>query len=56
MRKLRARLSRFYYADAIQKPTTHELEAAHEHAHDADEIHELTEETDTYREVTSDRS
>jgi ubiquinol-cytochrome c reductase cytochrome b subunit len=56
LNKLRARLSRFYYADAVQKPTTHELEAAHEHAHDADEIHELTEETETYREVTSDRS
>ncbi|MEV0803333.1 cytochrome bc complex cytochrome b subunit [Kribbella sp. NPDC050281] len=55
LNKLRARLSRFYYADAIQKPTTHELEAAHEHAHDADEIHDLSE-TETYREVTSDRS
>ncbi|MFG1623065.1 cytochrome bc complex cytochrome b subunit [Kribbella sp. NPDC049227] len=56
LNKLRARLSRFYYADAIQKPTTHELEAAHEHAHDADEIHDLSSETETYREVTSDRS
>ncbi|WP_406056842.1 cytochrome bc complex cytochrome b subunit [Kribbella sp. NBC_00889] len=55
LNKLRARLSRFYYADAIQKPTTHELEAAHEHAHDADEIQDLSE-TETYREVTSDRS
>jgi ubiquinol-cytochrome c reductase cytochrome b subunit len=55
LNKLRARLSRFYFADAVQKPTTHELEAAHAHAHDADEIHELTE-TETYREVTSDRS
>ena len=32
-----------------------ELEEAHEHAHDADEIHDLSE-TETYREVTSDRS
>ncbi|MGW1345455.1 cytochrome bc1 complex cytochrome b subunit [Kribbella sp. NPDC002412] len=55
LNKLRARLSRFYYADAVQKPTTHELEAAHEHAHDTDEIHDLSE-TETYREVTSDRS
>jgi ubiquinol-cytochrome c reductase cytochrome b subunit len=55
LNKVRAALSRFYYADAVQKPTTHELEAAHEHAHDADEIHELSE-TETYREVTSDRS
>jgi ubiquinol-cytochrome c reductase cytochrome b subunit len=56
LHKARAALSRFYYADAVQKPTTAELEEAHEHAHDADEIHELTEDTETYREVTSDRS
>ncbi|WP_133998974.1 MULTISPECIES: cytochrome bc complex cytochrome b subunit [Kribbella] len=56
LHKARAALSRFYFADAVQKPTTQELEAAHEHAHDADEIHELTEDTETYREVTSDRS
>ncbi|MET9310190.1 cytochrome bc complex cytochrome b subunit [Kribbella sp. NPDC003505] len=56
LHKARAALSRFYYADAVQKPTTQELEEAHEHAHDADEIHELTEDTETYREVTSDRS
>lgn len=55
LNKLRARLSRFYYADAVQKPTAQELEEAHEHAHDADEIHDISE-TDTYREVTSDRS
>jgi quinol---cytochrome-c reductase cytochrome b subunit len=55
LNKLRARLSRFYFADAVQKPTAQELEAAHAHAHDADEIHELTTETETYREVTSDR-
>ncbi|WUS88222.1 cytochrome bc complex cytochrome b subunit [Kribbella sp. NBC_00709] len=56
LNKVRARLSRFYFADAIQKPTSQELEEAHEHAHDSDEIHELTEDTETYREVTSDRS
>jgi ubiquinol-cytochrome c reductase cytochrome b subunit len=56
LNKLRARLSRFYFADAVQKPTREELEEGHEHAaHDGDEIHDLTE-TETYREVTSDRS
>ncbi|MFI6832595.1 cytochrome bc complex cytochrome b subunit [Kribbella sp. NPDC050241] len=54
LRKVRARLSRFYFADAVQKPTAHEIEAAH--AHDADAIHELTEDTETYRAVTSDTS
>jgi quinol---cytochrome-c reductase cytochrome b subunit len=29
LRKLRARLSRFYFADTVRKPTTQELEAAH---------------------------
>jgi ubiquinol-cytochrome c reductase cytochrome b subunit len=56
LHKARAALSRFYFADAVQKPTAQELEEAHEHAHDPDEIHELTEDTETYREVTSDRS
>ena len=55
LNKVRARLSRFYYADAVQKPTREELDEGHEHAHDADEIHDLSE-TETYREVTSDRS
>jgi len=55
LKKLRARLSRFYFADAVQKPTREELEEAREHAHDSDEIHDLGE-TETYREVTSDRS
>ncbi|WP_433167987.1 cytochrome bc1 complex cytochrome b subunit [Kribbella sp. CA-247076] len=55
LNKVRARLSRFYFADAVQKPTRAEVEEAHEHSHDADEIHELGE-TETYREVTSDRS
>jgi ubiquinol-cytochrome c reductase cytochrome b subunit len=55
LNKIRAKLSRFYFADAVQKPTREELEEAHTHGHDADEIHELSE-TETYREVTSDRS
>jgi ubiquinol-cytochrome c reductase cytochrome b subunit len=60
LHKVRAALSRFYYAEAVQKPTAQEIEEAHEHAHDADadadadEIHELTEDTETYREVTSE--
>lgn len=54
LNKLRARLSRFYYADAVQKPTAQEVEEAHKHADNADEIHELTDDTETYREVTSD--
>jgi ubiquinol-cytochrome c reductase cytochrome b subunit len=55
LNKLRAKLSAFYFADAVQKPTREEVEEAQAHAHDADEIHELGE-TETYREVTSDRS
>jgi ubiquinol-cytochrome c reductase cytochrome b subunit len=31
--KVRARLSSFYFGDVVQKPTVHELEAAH---HDGD--------------------
>jgi ubiquinol-cytochrome c reductase cytochrome b subunit len=56
LHKVRAALSRFYYADAVQKPTRQEIEEAHERAHDADadEIQELTEDTETYREVTSE--
>ncbi|WP_427894716.1 cytochrome b [Kribbella sp. GL6] len=56
LNKARAALSRWYFADAVQKPTAEEIAEAHEHAHDADEIHELTEDTETYREVTSDHS
>jgi ubiquinol-cytochrome c reductase cytochrome b subunit len=33
--RIRARLSEFWYGDDVQKPTRHELEAAHSH-HDAD--------------------
>lgn len=32
LQKIRARLSRFYFADAIQKPTVAEIEEAHAHA------------------------
>jgi hypothetical protein len=39
------------WADAVQKPTTHEIEAAHEHAHDADEIQDLTEDIDSPRQL-----
>ncbi|TCC63454.1 cytochrome bc complex cytochrome b subunit [Kribbella pittospori] len=49
LNKARAALSRFYYADVVQKPTAQEIEAAHS----GDEIHELTEDTETYREVAS---
>ena len=38
----------------MQKPTTHELEAAHEQPRDDEGIHELPEDAETYREVTSD--
>jgi ubiquinol-cytochrome c reductase cytochrome b subunit len=31
--RLRARASRFYFGDVVQKPTKPELEAAHDHAH-----------------------
>nr|WP_063746005.1 ubiquinol-cytochrome c reductase cytochrome b subunit [Kribbella catacumbae] len=33
LNKVRARLSRFYYADAVQKPTAGEIEEAHSHGH-----------------------
>ncbi|HEU4948638.1 MAG TPA: ubiquinol-cytochrome c reductase cytochrome b subunit [Kribbella sp.] len=33
LHKLRARLSRFYFADTIQKPTRAEIEEAHAHGH-----------------------
>ena len=34
LRRLRSRLSRFYFADTVQKPTRAEVEAAQHHAHD----------------------
>ncbi|WP_328995176.1 ubiquinol-cytochrome c reductase cytochrome b subunit [Kribbella sp. NBC_01245] len=34
LNKLRAKLSAFYFADAVQKPTAAELEEAHSHGHD----------------------
>ncbi|MFI5708413.1 cytochrome bc complex cytochrome b subunit [Kribbella sp. NPDC051620] len=33
LNKVRARLSRFYFADAVQKPTAAEIEEAHAHGH-----------------------
>ncbi|GAA0606650.1 ubiquinol-cytochrome c reductase cytochrome b subunit [Kribbella sandramycini] len=53
LNKLRARLSRFYYADAVQKPTAAEIEEAHSHGHD-DDLHELTD-SDNFHEITPDR-
>ncbi|TWD83376.1 menaquinol-cytochrome c reductase cytochrome b subunit precursor [Kribbella amoyensis] len=41
IKKVRAALSRFYFADAVQKPTREEIEAAHSHGHghgDHDEL------------------
>ncbi|MFF1823089.1 cytochrome bc complex cytochrome b subunit [Kribbella sp. NPDC058245] len=53
LNKVRAKLSTFYYADAVQKPTTAEVEDAHSHGHE-DDVHELSE-TESFREVTPDR-
>jgi ubiquinol-cytochrome c reductase cytochrome b subunit len=33
LNKIRARLSKFYFADAVQKPTAAEIEEAHAHGH-----------------------
>jgi ubiquinol-cytochrome c reductase cytochrome b subunit len=38
LQKIRARLSRFYFADAIQKPTMAEIEEAHAHAEHDDSV------------------
>jgi ubiquinol-cytochrome c reductase cytochrome b subunit len=44
LNKVRARLSRFYYADAVQKPTAAEIEEAHAHAaHGHEDYHEALE-------------
>ncbi|MFG1812745.1 cytochrome bc complex cytochrome b subunit [Kribbella sp. NPDC049174] len=56
LNKLRARLSRFYFADAVQKPTREEVEDAHTHGHGPGDEHEELSDTETFREVTSDRS
>ncbi|WP_020573339.1 cytochrome b [Actinopolymorpha alba] len=37
--RLRARVSRFWFGDAVQKPTAGELEAAHTHGHGHDDGH-----------------
>jgi ubiquinol-cytochrome c reductase cytochrome b subunit len=52
--RIRAALSRFYFTDSVQKPTTYELETAHEPQHDEGEIHEPTEDTETDRKVTGE--
>ena len=56
LNKLRARLSRFYFADAVQKPTYEEVEDAHTHGQGPGDEHEELTDTETFREVTSDRS
>jgi ubiquinol-cytochrome c reductase cytochrome b subunit len=56
LNKLRARLSRFYYADSVQKPTVEEVAEAHAHGHAPGDEHEELSDTETFREVTSDRS
>ncbi len=56
LNKVRARLSRFYFADAVQKPTREEVEEAHAHGHGPGDEHEELSDTETFREVTSDRS
>jgi len=37
--RLRARISKFWFADSVQKPTREELEAAHHHAEHELELH-----------------
>jgi ubiquinol-cytochrome c reductase cytochrome b subunit len=41
LNKLRARLSKFYFADSVQKPTAGEIEEAHSHGHGHDDHEEL---------------
>jgi ubiquinol-cytochrome c reductase cytochrome b subunit len=55
LNKLRARLSRFYFADSVQKPTVEEVEEAHAHGHGPGDEHEELSDTETFHEVTSDR-
>lgn len=44
LKKVRASLSRFYFADAVQKPTAAEIEEAHAHAaHGHEDDHEAVE-------------
>nr|WP_239063217.1 ubiquinol-cytochrome c reductase cytochrome b subunit [Streptomyces sp. SID13031] len=52
--KVRARLSKFYFADAVQKPTAAEIEEAHAHGrHDEHEAVEGTTDTAELDESTS---
>ncbi|WP_433021725.1 cytochrome bc1 complex cytochrome b subunit [Kribbella sp. CA-294648] len=59
LNKVRAKLSKFYFADAVQKPTAAEIEEAHAHGHHDE--HEAVEgvtgtvelDEDTTREVSS---
>ena len=55
LKKLRARLSRFYFADSVQKPTTEEVAEAHTHGQGPGDEHEELSDTETFHEVTSDR-
>ncbi|TCN42883.1 ubiquinol-cytochrome c reductase cytochrome b subunit [Kribbella orskensis] len=43
LKKVRASLSRFYFADAVQKPTATEIEEAHAHTAHEDDHHEAVE-------------
>jgi ubiquinol-cytochrome c reductase cytochrome b subunit len=43
LKKVRASLSRFYFADAVQKPTATEIEEAHAHVAYEDDHHEAVE-------------
>jgi ubiquinol-cytochrome c reductase cytochrome b subunit len=47
MMRLRARLSRYWFADNVQKPTTEELEEAHAHAQ-----HQLAQHDDGHQHLT----
>ncbi|TDO43271.1 ubiquinol-cytochrome c reductase cytochrome b subunit [Kribbella sp. VKM Ac-2527] len=52
LNKVRAALSRFYFADSVQKPTQDEIEEAHAHGHGPGDEHEELTETETFHEVT----
>jgi ubiquinol-cytochrome c reductase cytochrome b subunit len=55
LNKVRAALSRFYFADSVQKPTQTEIEEAHAHGEGPGDEHEELTETETFHEVTTDR-
>lgn len=52
LNKVRAALSRFYFADSVQKPTQDEIEEAHAHGHGPGDEHEELTDTETFHEVT----